>query len=710
MSSPITRRVQNALYMKSALKQTEEENNPNVTTQDLGTVGNTDSGTIQQGTRTTTTSESYVPGQDLVRLSYDDAWDQNLEDIQNKYPNKEAYIADREGQKALDPKGFEADLVKKTGVSGGPGTVSTPGTTVINEDIVDNYEDIPSSYQRMSRYDAGRGGRGRRNQMRQEFKDKKLANRLEKRANKKGIDLQIPNQIRSGNYEIAGNFNQGVPGTFHEKTFTNINDDSYNVPNLNTGNNNNNNDNNNNNNNSGSGVGINQSNYNLGDASKNFLDKTNEMISSINVPDLVNKSVDAGGKLLDSAGINTGDKRKDKLVGRMIDSYNEGNTKRGDRLRNKLKRKNLTNTQVEKMKEAENSPNKMKKERAINPQNKSDYSPFKMGGYGHKRDSAMKMDDLSGDGKVTKKDVLIGRGVLDKDGSPLKQSKIQRGIEGAKALFSTARKKFGRAISGDKTPGRKKGSTNTKTVVKDPAKVDTKTTTTKKTPTTTKKKPTTKKTASTTNTKTPNNTKTPTSGKPSRGKRAMNIGKRVVGYGGLGYVASNMMKPSMPENVNVTPTITIPGGGGTPGPTNLPSKTQNTTAPSNVERRQSRKITFNNVENPQYSSSPKRGPQAGPGDKVSTSNNRQAQRIQNRDQRASNRQRRRTDNLAARQQRRSMRRANPTIIGGAMRNTFGGKTYDTQINNMRKSSPNKMGKEHKASGFKMKGYGHNKKS
>ena len=33
--------------------------------------------------------------------------------------------------------------------------------------------------------------------------------------------------------------------------------------------------------------------------------------------------------------------------------------------------------------------------------------------------SPNKMKDLSGDGKVTKKDVLIGRGVLDKDGSPL---------------------------------------------------------------------------------------------------------------------------------------------------------------------------------------------------------------------------------------------------------------------------------------------------
>ena len=34
--------------------------------------------------------------------------------------------------------------------------------------------------------------------------------------------------------------------------------------------------------------------------------------------------------------------------------------------------------------------------------------------------SAAKMEDLSGDGKITKKDVLIGRGVIEKDGSPAK--------------------------------------------------------------------------------------------------------------------------------------------------------------------------------------------------------------------------------------------------------------------------------------------------
>lgn len=35
--------------------------------------------------------------------------------------------------------------------------------------------------------------------------------------------------------------------------------------------------------------------------------------------------------------------------------------------------------------------------------------------------SPFPMEDLSGDGKITKKDVLIGRGVIEKDESPAKK-------------------------------------------------------------------------------------------------------------------------------------------------------------------------------------------------------------------------------------------------------------------------------------------------
>ena len=72
------------------------------------------------------------------------------------------------------------------------------------------------------------------------------------------------------------------------------------------------------------------------------------------------------------------------------------------------------------------SPGKMygKKSPAKNYKNPQDYKVFNMGNkptpvkmYGKK--SPTKMKDLSGDGKITKKDVLIGRGVIKKD-SPTK--------------------------------------------------------------------------------------------------------------------------------------------------------------------------------------------------------------------------------------------------------------------------------------------------
>jgi hypothetical protein len=84
-------------------------------------------GEILLNTENTTTKTK--PGSTKKRLSYNDAWDQNLEGIQDMYKNKQAYIDDREGQRKKDPKGFEKDLVDKTGVSGGPGEVIIPGET-----------------------------------------------------------------------------------------------------------------------------------------------------------------------------------------------------------------------------------------------------------------------------------------------------------------------------------------------------------------------------------------------------------------------------------------------------------------------------------------------------------------------------------------------------------------------------------------------------
>jgi len=61
------------------------------------------------------------------------------------------------------------------------------------------------------------------------------------------------------------------------------------------------------------------------------------------------------------------------------------------------------------------------------------------------------LEDLSGDGKVTRKDVLIGRGVLDKDGKKVEKAKAGgiRGLilreiekEGGALGYSNLNKKF----------------------------------------------------------------------------------------------------------------------------------------------------------------------------------------------------------------------------------------------------------------------------
>jgi hypothetical protein len=620
--------------MKSALKQTENEAENNTKTEDLGNVA--EGGTIKKGTRTTETSTSYIPGQDQVRLSYDDAWEQNLEDIQNKYPNKEAYVADLEGQKSVDPVGHEEKIVKATGVSGGPGVVKGEDQLVENTEIVDNYEDIPSTYGRQTRYQAGQMGRSRRKQMRDELRDKKLAAKLQKRADKKGLgELQVAKQIQEGNYEIAGNFNQGKAGQDHTKTYTNVNDDDYkNVP-----------------------EATNTPTEMRNDKKSNYAPFKMGGYGSKSA--LKQVGVDAG----DTAAFEKNKELEMKAEAKMEKAA--GNEKKQARI-------------------AKRFNNKMERKvpRAERRADKKGYTTQ----MGDMTLPPLKMDDLSGDGKITKKDVLIGRGVINKDGTPLKQSIKQTIRNYVKKQFSKTAKTPTKTTPKTKTPDKFQPGDKVDLSGKEPKLISGPSKTNPKT---------TPKTKAKTPAKTP--AATPKGSKPSTGKRILNVGKRVAGYGGLGYLASNMMKPDIPENINITPNVTIPGGGDGGGSNN----NNNNNKPVNVKPGTTTyKRTFNNVErpampNPGYKvKSP-----SGPGDKLSTSNDPQATRIKNRDTRKSNRQNRRTQNVAQRQQRRDMRRANPTIVGGSLRKTFGGKTYDTQINNMKKNSPNKMG-----SGFKMKGY------
>jgi hypothetical protein len=59
------------------------------------------------------------------RLTHKQAWNQNIEGIRDIYKDYDSYVTNRKEQKAEDPKGYEADLFKKTGVPGRPGSLIT---------------------------------------------------------------------------------------------------------------------------------------------------------------------------------------------------------------------------------------------------------------------------------------------------------------------------------------------------------------------------------------------------------------------------------------------------------------------------------------------------------------------------------------------------------------------------------------------------------
>lgn len=66
---------------------------------------------------------------------------------------------------------------------------------------------------------------------------------------------------------------------------------------------------------------------------------------------------------------------------------------------------------------------------------------------GRAKSSALQMKDLSGDGKITQKDVLIGRGVIKKD-SPVKKYKSdaqRKAVHASKADKASPAKKYGKS-------------------------------------------------------------------------------------------------------------------------------------------------------------------------------------------------------------------------------------------------------------------------
>ena len=120
MYTPITKRVKVAQHKSSIAKSTEDEKKKTEQAADPGGNLTNITGTGNEGSTET-----------KKRLSYREAYDQDIEGVRTggKYGNFDDYVADREKQRKGNPGGFEADMVAKTGVSGGPGqvTTTTPG-------------------------------------------------------------------------------------------------------------------------------------------------------------------------------------------------------------------------------------------------------------------------------------------------------------------------------------------------------------------------------------------------------------------------------------------------------------------------------------------------------------------------------------------------------------------------------------------------------
>lgn len=143
MANPITAIASRSCAKNSLLKQTtggeKDDLSKGSSTTEVSTAAdvqeNIGGGRAISGDRTDTTITT--PGSEgntktKKRLSYRDAWEQDLEGIRTGggYTDVNDYIAKREAAKALDPEGTEAAIAAATGVSGGPGTVTitTPGT------------------------------------------------------------------------------------------------------------------------------------------------------------------------------------------------------------------------------------------------------------------------------------------------------------------------------------------------------------------------------------------------------------------------------------------------------------------------------------------------------------------------------------------------------------------------------------------------------
>tara|TARA_R100000900_G_scaffold79516_1_gene62524 strand:+ start:928 stop:2304 length:1377 start_codon:yes stop_codon:yes gene_type:complete len=134
-STPITLKAKKILNQLSPLKETKAVEE--FRAQSGGKVGD--------AVRTTTGA----PGETKTRKTWKEAWADNDEGIKEKYQSYEDYVKDRKGQQDADPDGYEKDMVDKTGVAGGPGSVTTKG----NEEVETKF--TPDAETKRGKYNMG---------------------------------------------------------------------------------------------------------------------------------------------------------------------------------------------------------------------------------------------------------------------------------------------------------------------------------------------------------------------------------------------------------------------------------------------------------------------------------------------------------------------------------------------------------------------------
>ena len=252
-SSPITNRIQKALYMKSALKQADELD----AKEEKGNTfsASDDYGTSVDVTPTTVLENRVKKIQDVDKKTYT-YMDLYNDSIASGMSEADANKAVDEA-KAYNIKQYDTHTptaagktdntynVKKFDSEGNPIMVDDPTGATEQVEVTKNVsKDVPSSYERMSHYEAGKAHRGRRKQLNTSTRSLKKLGYFENEdfgagkginpdtmkpfKNKKEMKRWSPvgQQLLKGNYEIAGNFHQGKSGSTHKKDYTTRNDDS----------------------------------------------------------------------------------------------------------------------------------------------------------------------------------------------------------------------------------------------------------------------------------------------------------------------------------------------------------------------------------------------------------------------------------------------------------------------------------------------------